>query len=150
MEKGETFQLIQPFPVLPTPLQLLTDNSPVYTIHRSREVGQSYITAVFSTLQAFWHSLLLVARLQPDCLLGNGPGTCLPLCVSAVLLSALLRPLQPLPVVIFVESLCRVNSLSMTGKLLYHLRIASSVMVQWPQLKEKYPRAEFIGLQVTG
>jgi beta-1,4-N-acetylglucosaminyltransferase len=34
--------------------------------------------------------------------------------------------------IVFVESVCRVNDLSATGKLLYY--VADQVQVQWPEL----------------
>ena len=45
--------------------------------------------------------------------------------------------------VLFVESICRVKSLSLSGMILYYL--ADSVLVQWKELKEKYPRVDFVG-----
>lgn len=45
--------------------------------------------------------------------------------------------------IVYVESLARVDTLSVSGKLLYY--VADRFLVQWPELKEKYPRAEFYG-----
>ena len=39
----------------------------------------------------------------------------------------------------------RVQSLSLTGKLLYHLRLADEVFVQWETLAERYPRTTLAG-----
>lgn len=112
-------------------------------IPRSREVGQSYAVALLMTLRAFLVSLNLVYALQPRLLLVNGPGTCLPVCLAA----ALLRALRCAPTrVVFIESVCRVHSLSLTGKLVYHLRIADQVQVQWPELAGRFPRATHVGV----
>ena len=114
-------------------------------IPRAREVGQSYLTSLASTLRAFLACLRLVWSLQPRVILVNGPGTCLPLCLAA----ALLRLLGCLRCsIVFVESVCRVRTLSMTGNLLYHARIADQVHVQWPQLVAAYPRAHHVGILV--
>ena len=48
--------------------------------------------------------------------------------------------------VLFVESACRVETLSATGRACYTLGLADAVLVQWPQLRERYPRAEYVGL----
>ncbi|EEC13566.1 conserved hypothetical protein [Ixodes scapularis] len=48
--------------------------------------------------------------------------------------------------VVYVESFCRVETLSITGRVLYHL--ADHFVVQWPQLSAKYPRAKYHGLLV--
>ena len=45
--------------------------------------------------------------------------------------------------IVFVESVCRAGTLSMSGLLLYH--IADEFIVQWPQLAVKYPRTRYIG-----
>lgn len=50
--------------------------------------------------------------------------------------------------IVYVESICRVESLSLSGKLLYWLYIANDILVQWPELQEKYPRTKYIGLLV--
>ena len=112
---------------------------------RAREVGQSYLTAVLTTLLALFAALRLVLSQQPRLVLVNGPGTCLPVCAAAVLLRALgLLPRSSR--VLFVESACRVVTLSATGRACYTLGLADAVLVQWPQLRERYPRAEYVGL----
>ncbi|CAN0372515.1 unnamed protein product, partial [Scytosiphon promiscuus] len=46
----------------------------VCTIPRSREVGQSYVTSVYTTLFAILHAAWMVVRIRPDLVLVNGPG----------------------------------------------------------------------------
>lgn len=41
---------------------------------------------------------------------------------------------------IYIETITRSTQLSMTGKLVYHLRLADVFFVQWPELKAQYPR----------
>jgi beta-1,4-N-acetylglucosaminyltransferase len=113
------------------------------TIPRSREVGQSYFTAFFMTLWAIAVAFELMWRLKPRLILVNGPGTCLPICIAAVVLRWVRLSSTK---IVFIESACRVQSLSATGKILYHGRLADSIMVQWRVLMEKYPRAECVGL----
>lgn len=106
----------------------------VHRLPRSREVGQPYASSVFSTAKAIIFSLALVLRLKPRLLLCNGPGTCLPLCIAAWCLSLIgLCHTR----IAFVESVCRCKSLSMTGKILYTLGLATEVLVQWPELGQK-------------
>lgn len=63
------------------------------------------------------------------------PGTCLPICLAAYALRFLgVRRVR----VVFVESFCRVRSLSLTGRLLYYL--ADRFLVQWPGLVERCVR----------
>ncbi|KAH7442457.1 hypothetical protein KP509_03G089800 [Ceratopteris richardii] len=51
---------------------LLTDAVQYLQIYRSREVGQSYITSILTTIVATFHSLWIVFRLRPDIVSGFG------------------------------------------------------------------------------
>jgi beta-1,4-N-acetylglucosaminyltransferase len=115
------------------PLQVVPASAHFARIPRSREVGQPYLSSVWTTLFAFWACVRLVARLRPAMLLCNGPGTCLPVCLAALLLNwAGVTDTR----IVFVESVARVQHLSLTGRLLYP--IADSMQVQWPQLVQRY------------
>ena len=46
---------------------------------------------------------------------------------------------------IYVESIARVHRLSLSAKILYHLRMADSLLVQWPELQAAYPRTHCKG-----
>ncbi|XP_070842486.1 UDP-N-acetylglucosamine transferase subunit ALG14 [Chaetodon trifascialis] len=120
-----------------------SDSRPQFTIcriPRSREVHQSWSSSVVSTLNALQHSLPLVFRLRPDMVLCNGPGTCVPLCVAGLLLGILgLKKV----LIVYVESICRVQTLSLTGKILYP--ISDYFFVQWSSLRDKYPKSIFLG-----
>jgi beta-1,4-N-acetylglucosaminyltransferase len=118
----------------------LSDASTVPKIHsipRSREVGQSYLSSVFSTLYSFYFAFVLVGRLQPQLILCNGPGTCIPICFAA-LIYRVLGVWKTSCKIVFVESYCRVQTLSLTGKLLYYA--ADLFIVHWKELQGKYPK----------
>lgn len=70
----------------------------------------------------------------------NGPGTCIPLCTAGLLLGILgLKRV----LLVYVESICRVESLSLSGKILYPF--ADYFFVQWKPLQAKYPKSTYIG-----
>ncbi|XP_068808523.1 UDP-N-acetylglucosamine transferase subunit ALG14 isoform X2 [Struthio camelus] len=73
-------------------------------------------------------------------ILCNGPGTCVPVCISALLLGLLGLKRA---IIVYVESICRVETLSLSGKILYYF--SDYFIVQWPALKEKYPKSVFLG-----
>ena len=79
------------------------------------QVGQSYVSSILSTLESLVCCLRPVLSHQPQLLLVNGPGTCLPVALITWLLHA--SRLSRCRI-IFVESLCRVKTLSLTGKIL--------------------------------
>jgi len=120
---------------------LLSEVDSYEVIPRSREVGQSYVTSVWSTLKATAKGVSIVLRSRPDIVLVNGPGTCVPIIVGAVILRVFYG--SGYPKLVFIESFCRVKSLSLTGKLLYP--IADRFIVQWPDLCASYHRAEYLG-----
>ncbi|KAI5938256.1 UDP-N-acetylglucosamine transferase subunit ALG14 [Manis javanica] len=116
---------------------------PKYYIHRiprSREVQQSWLSTVLTTLYSMCLSFPLTYRVKPDLVLCNGPGTCVPICISALLLGILgIKKV----IIVYVESICRVEHLSLSGKILFHL--SDYFIVQWPTLKEKYPKSVYLG-----
>ena len=109
-------------------------------IPRARKVLQSYITAVLSTLIAIFYSFPLVVSTSPDVILCNGPGTCIPLCFWCFVMKFFwFKDTR----IVYVESICRVRTLSLSALILYF--VADHLLVQWPQLKTAYPRTEYIG-----
>lgn len=175
-----------------------------HMLPRAREVGQSYLTSVFTTLRALIAAFYVVFRERPSILLVNGPGTCVPVVFAAILFNVfgvthcrsiyiesvarvkvnfhhraqlLLYTLQrllniftakpsptifpfPLPPPSLADPstpcsnplstlrliLCParpLQSLSLSGKILYP--IVNRFVVQWPQLRDKYPLAEYYG-----
>lgn len=120
---------------------LLRPDTPLYRITRSREVGGSFVRAAFKGIAALAQSLTLLARHAPGVLLLNGPGTAFPVAAAALTL----RYFDIADVhVVYVESIARVGSLSLTGKLLYP--VADAFYVQWPALAAAYPRAIYVGM----
>ena len=57
-----------------------------------------------------------------------------PLCLIAKLLQKKL---------VFIESFAKVTTPTLTGRLLYHF--ADRFYIQWPQLREHYPQAVYVG-----
>jgi len=109
-------------------------------VPRAREVGQSYVSSIWTTLKAAWASLWIVLWLMPDVVLCNGPGTCVPVVASAYIARVLgLKRIA----VVYSESFACVEHLSLSGRILYPL--ADSFTVQWPQLKAEHPAAVYAG-----
>ncbi|KAJ4804168.1 UDP-N-acetylglucosamine transferase subunit ALG14 [Rhynchospora pubera] len=111
-------------------------------IYRSREVGQSYITSIGTTIVAIIHAMWIVLKLRPQVILCNGPGTCIPLCACAYLLKIIGWRWCT---TIYIESIARVKKLSLSGFLLYKLPLADQFFVQWPLLQQKFPRSQYAG-----
>lgn len=116
----------------------------VWRLPRSREVGQSYTSSVFTTLWSFVVALYLVLRVRPNLLLCNGPGTCLPVAIATLFYRILMVCEGN---ICFVESFCRVTSMSLTGRLLYPL--ADLFVVHWGELKAIYPKCHTVSTFVS-
>ena len=133
-------------------------------IPRSREVRQSYLTSVFTTVRATASAVPLIVRERPSLLLCNGPGTCIPICAAYLILKVRVYKFSTLQwqvfysarlceqvfslrtrLLVFVESVCRVKSLSVSGLILYYSHIADEIIVLWPELVQKFPRVRYLG-----
>lgn len=114
-------------------------NLKVHNLFRAREVKQSFITSIFTTFLAIIHSFIIIAKLtmfsKIDLVLTNGPGTAVPLCYSYWFISRVML-FNLKSKIIFVESFCRVNSLSLTAKLMRP--IIAKFVVQWEDLHKKF------------
>lgn len=117
----------------------------VHAIARAREVGQSWTSSAASATRALADAAVVVVRERPDVVICNGPGTCVPVVLVAMMMRAVG---WERPTTVFVESACRARTLSLTGKILYHGRCVDAVFVMWERVAEMYPRATFIGRAV--
>ncbi|XP_036361310.1 UDP-N-acetylglucosamine transferase subunit ALG14 homolog [Octopus sinensis] len=79
-------------------------------------------------------------RININQILCNGPGICVPIAFVGLILKYLF--LMDVTIV-YVESVCRVKTLSLSAQLLYPF--IDHLLVQWPQLKERYSGADFLG-----
>eukprot|EP01060_Flectonema_neradi_P007349 TRINITY_DN15108_c0_g1_i1.p1 TRINITY_DN15108_c0_g1~~TRINITY_DN15108_c0_g1_i1.p1 ORF type:complete len:374 (+),score=58.45 TRINITY_DN15108_c0_g1_i1:94-1215(+) len=116
-----------------------TDACDLRLVPRAREVGQSYITSVATTLIAFVSSVKVVMSVRPDIILTNGPGTCIPIIVAGYIL----RFIGYRCSIMYSESLACVSHLSVSGRLAYYL--ADCFLVQWASLRTHYPRSIYAG-----
>ncbi|HXF64897.1 MAG TPA: PssD/Cps14F family polysaccharide biosynthesis glycosyltransferase [Caldilineaceae bacterium] len=115
------------------------------TWHSAREadiqaIAPAYFLEPFGTSP--WRAMASLPRVaailrreQPDVIISLGAEIALPFFFLAKLMG--IRT-------IFIESWCRIDDLSKTGKLLY--RVADEFLVQWPELLKRYgARAKYEG-----
>ncbi|KAG7880993.1 hypothetical protein KL905_002141 [Ogataea polymorpha] len=126
-------------------IRSLEESPSVVTIPRARNIGEGKLSAFFRSSRAFLSTFLLFASMRqyPDVFLCNGPGTAIPIAYVLFFFKYLGCCRTK---IIYVESLARVNDLSLTGKLI--LPIADRMLVQWSQLAKKYKRCEYYGILV--
>ncbi|AET38377.1 N-acetylglucosaminyldiphosphodolichol N-acetylglucosaminyltransferase anchoring subunit ALG14 Ecym_2667 [Eremothecium cymbalariae DBVPG len=116
---------------------------------KAREVGSSKVESVRSIVRSMYHTYRVVVGIRakigdaPHLVLFNGPGTC---CVLTLWLRTLDIFMRRSTKIVYVESLARIKTLSMTGRLLYPF--VDEFVVQWPELARRYRRARYFGILV--
>lgn len=113
----------------------------IIKVARSRKVGQSYGSSVWTTLWSILQSIPLTYRIKPNLILCNGPGTCVPICLIAFVFKLFFICSNCR--IVFVESVCRTKTLSLSGKIL--LYFVDMFVVQWPQLAKISNRIKYFG-----
>lgn len=117
-------------------------------MRRPRKVGQSFLSSVWTTIMGLINSINIVLNYKPKLCLTNGPAISVTISIAIRFLQHLSLRRQRDCRIIYIESFCRTKSLSLSGKLIYHLRLADEFYVQWPALQIRYPRTEYKGLLV--
>lgn len=82
----------------------------------------------------FLQSMKIFLLEKPDFVVSTGADTAVPTCLIAKLFGKK---------VAFIESFCRVKEPSLSGKIMY--KIADLFLVQWPENKKFFPKAEYAG-----
>ena len=106
----------------------------VYRVPRAREKAHNLPRDVLRVLRCAWRSWQALRWVRPRAVISSGPGMAVPVC--------LLARLAGVPL-IYVETGSRVRRLSLSGRIVYPF--ADLFFVQWPELKERYPRAVYAG-----
>ena len=78
----------------------------------------------------------LIRKNRPDVIISTGAGVAVPFLILGKLLGSK---------TVFIESVTRVNNLSLSAKIV--LPFLNVLYVQWPQLQVRYPQAELVTSQ---
>lgn len=101
-----------------------------YMLQVNREERSCYLRLVINAFK----SLVLFMKEKPDVIICTGVLAMIPLCLVGRLFHRKL---------IYIESFAKVTSPTQTGKLIY--KYAEQFYVQWPQMKQFYPNAIYLG-----
>lgn len=102
-----------------------------YLMYGSRFYPFKYI---FVVIYNIFKSLKILFKFRPDTIVSTGAHTGGIMCFIGKLFRAK---------IIYIETLAKIDSLSITGKNVY--KIADKFYVQWKTLADKYKKAEYIG-----
>lgn len=113
----------------------------IYFIRRSRQVHQSYLSSIRTTILSILDCFPILVHAKPNLILTNGPGTCVPICLVTFMLKVFFYNSDCK--ITFIESYCRVKSLSLSGWIL--LYISDIFVVQWPSIKNISRKIHYFG-----
>ncbi|CAD2085265.1 UDP-N-acetylglucosamine transferase subunit ALG14, putative [Plasmodium vinckei lentum] len=110
-------------------------------IPRCRNIGESYLTALIKFIFVFIYCIFLTYKLNNiKLLIVNGPGTCVPVVFSLLFKKYIFfKKIK----IVYIESVCRIYSLSLSAKILY--RFTDMFVVFSKHLQNKYKKAKFYG-----
>lgn len=103
------------------------------TIHLGK-IKLYWTTLALYYLYLLFPCIKILLNEKPDIIFGNGGTSTLCLCYLGKIIGCK---------IIYLESLTRVNELSLTGKLVY--KVADLFLVQWESLLDKYNKATYWG-----
>ncbi|MCM3786673.1 UDP-N-acetylglucosamine transferase subunit ALG14 [Neobacillus mesonae] len=102
-----------------------------YLIQQERKNWLIFLIVVFlNTIKSFF----IIIKERPKIIITTGAGSVIPMCILGKVLGAKL---------IFIESFAKINSPTMTGKLL--CKFSNRFYVQWEEMLEVYPKAMYRG-----
>lgn len=121
---------------------LVTEKTPVTEVLKDKYniqflkygPNRNKIKYLGSVIHNIFKSIKILIRFKPKTIVSTGAQVGGIMCFFAKLMGKK---------VIYIESLAKVNSLSVTGKMVYPF--ANKFYVQWKALEEKYKKAEYIG-----
>ena len=124
MDKYESFIVTEK-----TEYSVIEDDRKIYYLN---QVNRHEKTFIFKMALNFIKSLNLFIKERPDVVISTGALATIPMCIFAKVFKKK---------IIFIESFAKVNSPTLTGKLVY--KFADQFYVQWEQMIEHYANAIF-------
>ncbi|PIG90649.1 PssD/Cps14F family polysaccharide biosynthesis glycosyltransferase [Gloeocapsopsis sp. IPPAS B-1203] len=97
------------------------------TMQEARMLGRASIN--------FVKALRILSQSKPDLLISTGASLAVPFILASKFFGIK---------TVFIESISRTSSLSLTGRIVYNL--VDEFYVQWPECVEIYPRAQYKGI----
>ena len=108
-------------------------------IYRARNVGQSFISSIPTTIYSLFQSLFILLKTRPNMVVSNGPGVAFPIIFIGYILKVLMILYEFK--IMFIESYCRSKSISLCGKIVEPF--CDRFIVLWKNLETK--KREYLG-----
>ena len=101
-----------------------------------KQVNRKELLLIFKMFFILFKSLYIFIKEKPDVIISTGVLATIPMLYIGHIFKKK---------VIYIESFAKINSPTMTGKLIYKKNIADRFYVQWESMLEFYPTAIFKG-----
>jgi len=99
-------------------------------------IGKSCFLNMLNTIKSFFEAYSLIKEIKPHFILTIGSSMAVPLSFWGKLFGVK---------IIYIQTLTRIKSFSLTDKIIYFLRLFDRFYVQWPNLTKKYPKIIYKG-----
>ena len=106
----------------------------IFRFKRPRGKNNKIFKSVLNTIDVAIKSFFIFLKKRPTAIITTGPAIAVPVSIIGKIFRIK---------IIFIETGSRISFVSLTGKILYFF--ADLYFVQWPQLKEKLPKAIYAG-----
>lgn len=126
MEKYESFIVTEK-----TNYSILNSEIPLYYL---KQVNRHEIKFIFYMILNSISTLKIFVKEKPQIVISTGALSSVPMCLIAKLFKKK---------IIFIESFAKINSPTLTGKLIY--KIADQFYIQWESMRRFYPEAIYKG-----
>lgn len=103
-------------------------------VYHVNQLNRKEKLLLFKLIQVFWQSWKILIKEKPKSIISTGALATIPICVLGKIMGKK---------IIYIESFARIDSPSLTGKLMYH--IADLFIVQWEEMLKVFPKAKFGG-----
>ena len=113
--------------------QYSVENKEIKTYYLN-QVNRKEKTFLFRMIVNSLKTIKILIIEKPDIIISTGALSTIPLCLFGKLLRKK---------IIFIESFAKINSPTLTGKLVY--KFADQFYVQWEEMKSIYPKAIYVG-----
>ncbi|MEK5382452.1 PssD/Cps14F family polysaccharide biosynthesis glycosyltransferase [Niallia sp. FSL W8-0635] len=98
------------------------------------QINRKELSFIIKFIYIIIISLNIYIKEKPDVIISTGALSTVPICIIAKIFKKK---------IVFIESFSKINSSTLTGKLMY--KYADLFIVQWEELKELYPKATYGG-----
>ena len=110
------------------------NDSNLKNIYGVKKIDRKEKLFIINFLVLFFKSLKIFLKEKPDVVITTGALVSYPICLIAKIFRKK---------IVYIESFARVNSRSLTGRLMYP--ISDLFLVQWEEMLKLYPNAKYVG-----